>query len=145
MAEDRYNLSRFIDAQNNVYSIVLRELQEGRKRSHWMWYIFPQLKHLGHSYNAKFYGLSGIDEASEYLNNPILGQRLREDSMAILKLPTNNAREVFGDIDSLKLRSSMTLFNIVSPKDVFVHILDKYFRGQRDILTLKLLNQTNET
>ncbi len=145
MAEDRYNLSRFIDAQNNVYPIALRELREGRKYSHWMWYIFPQLKYLGHSYNARFYGLSGIDEASEYLANPILEQRLREVSDIIFNLPINDAYEVFGGIDGMKLRSSMTLFDIVSPNDIFARVLDKYFNGQRDILTLKIINQTNET
>lgn len=91
-----YNLSRFIDAQRLVYAMALRELQEGRKRSHWIWYIFPQLECLGHSYNSKFYGISGAQEAKAYLDNPTLGQRLREISEVILNLPTNNAIEVFG-------------------------------------------------
>ena len=136
---ENYNLRRFIEAQEGVYPVALRELREGRKRSHWMWYIFPQLKHLGHSYNAKYYGLSGVDEAAAYLAEPVLGQRLREVSTAILNLPTNDAHEVFGGIDSLKLRSSMTLFDLVSPNDVFARVLDKYFNGQRDHRTLTLI------
>ena len=136
---ENYNLKRFIEAQEGVYPVALRELREGRKRSHWMWYIFPQLKHLGHSYNAKYYGLSGVDEAAAYLAEPVLGQRLREVSTAILNLPTNDAHEVFGGIDSLKLRSSMTLFDLVSPNDVFARVLDKYFNGQRDNRTLTII------
>ena len=137
--KDKYNLIRFIEAQNGVYPIALRELQEGRKRSHWMWYIFPQLKHLGHSYNSKFYGLSGKDEATAYLAEPVLNQRLREVSDVIFNLPTNDACEVFGGIDCMKLRSSMTLFDIVSPNDIFARILDKYFNGQRDNRTLTII------
>jgi uncharacterized protein (DUF1810 family) len=137
--KDKYNLIRFIEAQNGVYPIALRELQEGRKRSHWMWYIFPQLKHLGHSYNSKFYGLSGKDEATAYLAEPVLNQRLREVSDVIFNLPTNDACEVFGGIDGMKLRSSMTLFDIVSPNDIFARILDKYFNGQRDNRTLTII------
>ena len=136
---ENYNLRRFIEAQEGVYPVALRELREGRKRSHWMWYIFPQLKHLGHSYNAKYYGLSGVDEAAAYLAEPVLGQRLREVSTAILNLPNNDAHEVFGGIDSLKLRSSMTLFDLVSPNDVFARVLDKYFNGQRDNRTLSII------
>lgn len=137
--KDKYNLIRFIEAQNGVYPIALRELQEGCKRSHWMWYIFPQLKHLGHSYNSKFYGLSGKDEATAYLAEPVLNQRLREVSDVISNLPTNDACEVFGGIDGMKLRSSMTLFDIVSPNDIFARILDKYFNGQRDNRTLTII------
>ena len=136
---ENYNLRRFIEAQEGVYPVALRELREGRKRSHWMWYIFPQLKHLGHSYNAKYYGLSGVDEAAAYLAEPVLGQRLREVATAILNLPTNDAYEVFGGIDGMKLRSSMTLFDIVSPNDIFARVLDKYFNGQRDHRTLTLI------
>lgn len=137
--KDKYNLIRFIEAQNGVYPIALRELQEGCKRSHWMWYIFPQLKHLGHSYNSKFYGLSGKDEATAYLAEPVLNQRLREVSDVIFNLPTNDACEVFGGIDGMKLRSSMTLFDIVSPNDIFARVLDKYFNGQRDNRTLTII------
>lgn len=106
-----------------------------------MWYIFPQLKGLGRSLTSQFYGLSGIEEASEYLKHPILGQRLREVSTTILNLPTNDAYEVFGSIDRHKLRSSMTLFDLVSPDDVFARVLHKYFSGKRDFRTLKLILQ----
>lgn len=141
MAQDNYNISRFIDAQERIYPIALRELQEGQKQSHWMWFIFPQLKGLGHSYNSKFYGISGAEEASEYLENPIFGQRLREVSNAIINLPTDDAIEVFGGIDSRKLKSSMTLFDLVSPNDIFAQVLDKYFNGQRDNYTLNIIKE----
>lgn len=137
--KDKYNLTRFIEAQSEVYPIALQELQEGRKHSHWMWYIFPQLKHLGHSYNSRFYGLSGKDEAEAYLAEPVLGHRLREVSMAILNLPADNPVKVFGGIDSMKLRSSMTIFDLVSPDDIFARVLDKYFNGQRDNRTLTII------
>lgn len=141
MVQDDYNISRFKDAQERIYPIALRELQEGHKRSHWMWYIFPQLKGLGHSYNSKFYGLSGTEEASEYLEDPILGQRLREVSNTILNLATCDAVEVFGGIDSCKLKSSMTLFDFVSSNDIFARVLDKYFNGQRDNQTLNIIRR----
>lgn len=139
MEEDKYGLYRFIKAQDSDYQIALKELNEGRKRSHWMWYIFPQLKYLGHSYSSKYYGISGRGEAAAYLEDPVLGQRLREVSEAILNLPTDDAREVFGGIDSMKLRSSMTLFDAVAPDDVFARVLDKYFRSRRDQRTLSLI------
>lgn len=136
---DIYDIKRFVDAQSDVYPIALRELQEGKKRSHWMWYIFPQLKGLGHSYNSKFYGISGPEESLEYLEDPILGQRLREVSNTILNLATCDAVEVFGGIDSCKLNSSMTLFDFVSPNDIFARVLDKYFNGQRDNRTINVI------
>lgn len=131
-------------AQENIYPIALQELQNGRKRSLWMWYIFPQLKGLGHSYNSSFYGISDSEEALAYLEHPILGHRLREVSMTILNLPTNNAVAVFGNIDSCKLKSSMTLFDFVSPNDIFARILDKYFNGQRDKKTIYILERCDE-
>ena len=139
-----YNLDRFIDAQSRVYPTALKELQQGQKRSHWMWYIFPQLKQLGYSYNSKYYGISGRDEATAYLEDPILGPRLREVSEANLALPTDDAREVFGGIDSMKLRSSMTLFDAVAPADIFARVIDKYFRGRRDQRTLTLIAAATE-
>lgn len=141
MCNNNYDLNRFVEAQNGVYPIALKELQEGRKRSHWMWYVFPQLKHLGHSYNAKYYGISGIAEATAYLQHPILGQRLREAVSTILNLSGNDAEAIFGGIDAMKLRSSMTMFDIASTNDIFAQVIDKYFNGQRDILTLKIINQ----
>lgn len=139
MNQDNYNLNRFVETQEGIYSIALKELQEGRKRSHWMWYIFPQLKQLGHSYNAKFYGISGIEEVTAYLEHPILGQRIREVSETILNLPGNGSEAIFGGIDAMKLRSSMTLFDLASPNDVFACVLDKYFNGQRDNKTLNII------
>lgn len=141
MVSDNFNLNRFLEAQESLYPIALRELQEGEKRSHWMWYIFPQLGHLGRSYNAKYYGISGLDEASEYLNHPILGQRLREVTETILGLPTDDAHMVFGRIDSMKFRSSMTLFDMVSPDDIFARVIDKYFGGNGDFITIDIITQ----
>lgn len=145
MPIDKYNLIRFLEAQNCTFQVALKELQEGQKRSHWMWYIFPQLKHLGHSYNAKFYGISGIEEAATYRQHPILGQRLREVAETILNLPHNDAEAIFGSIDAIKLRSSMTLFDLVSPDDVFAHVLDKYFNGHRDNKTITLIKTQDGT
>ena len=129
---DLFDLHRFIQAQDKAYAYALKELQEGHKRSHWIWFIFPQLRGLGHSRMSDYYGISGIDEAMAYLENPILNQRLREVSETILNLPTNDAVEVFGRIDSLKLKSSMTLFDLASPSDVFDRVLNKFFNGKRD-------------
>lgn len=142
MDMDKYILSRFIEAQKLAYPMALEELREGHKRSHWMWYIFPQLKHLGRSGNAKFYGISDADEARAYLNHPVLGQRLREVSEAILRLDSNNSVEIFGRTDSMKLRSCMTLFDSVQPADIFARVLDKYFNSRRDHLTNNYLKNT---
>ena len=139
MCNNNYDLNRFVEAQNGVYPIALKELQEGRKRSHWMWYIFPQLKYLGHSYNAKYYGISGIAEATAYLQHPILGQRLREVTSAILHLSGNDAEAMFVGIDAMKLRSSMTLFDVVSPNNIFAQVIDKYFNGQSDNRTISTI------
>mgnify|MGYP005920843095 CR=1 FL=1 len=139
MIVDKYNLNRFIEAQSGVYHIALKELQDGRKRSHWMWYIFPQFKHLGYSRNSKFYGISGPEEAAAYLENPVLSQRLREVSATILNLPTDDAVEIFGEIDARKRQSSMTLFDLVSPNDIYAQVLDKYFNGQRDKITINII------
>lgn len=136
---DSYNLERFVEAQNEVYPSALRELQEGGKRSHWMWFVFPQLKHLGHSQFAKHYGISGIEEATAYLQHPLLGQRLREVAETILGLAGNDAQAVFGHVDAMKLRSSMTLFNAVSPDDAFARVIDKYFDGRVDHRTIRIL------
>ncbi len=141
---DKFNLARFIEAQENAYLIALRELQEGHKQSHWIWYIFPQLKHLGYSRNSKFYGISGTAEVAAYLENPVLSQRLREVSTTIVNLPTDDAVEVFGEIDARKLCSSMTLFDTVSPGDIFARVLDKYFRGRRDGKTLEIIKREEE-
>ena len=141
MNHNNYGLNRFIEAQNGVYPIALKELQEGRKLSHWMWYVFPQFKHLGHSYNAKYYGISGIEEAAAFLQHPILGQRLREVTSTILHLSGNDAEAIFGGVDAMKLRSSMTLFDVVSPNNIFAQVIDKYFNGQFDNQTINIITR----
>ena len=141
MGKEDYNLERFVSAQKSAYPVAQLELHNGKKRSHWMWYIFPQLKQLGFSYNSKYYGISGLDEARAYLEHPELGKRLRELSEALLALDTNDAEEVFGSVDSLKLRSSMTLYDAVEADSVFARVLDKYFAGHRDPRTLALLGK----
>lgn len=125
-------LQRFIDAQNESYVRALEEIKAGRKRSHWMWFIFPQMKGLGRSSTSMFYGINDMDEAREYLAHPILGERLREISQVLLQLDTNDANAVFGSPDDMKLRSCMTLFDNISPNDIFADVLDKYFDGHRD-------------
>lgn len=136
--EDIYNLNRFVQAQEHAYAVALQELKEGRKRSHWIWYIFPQMRVLGRSYNSNYYGLTGVGEARAYLEHEILGPRLREVCETILELETDDPRSVFGGIDSVKLRSSLTLFDLVQPDDIFAALLQKYFDGHRDHRTLRL-------
>ena len=120
-------LDRFIKAQENTYSIALNEIKNGRKRSHWMWYIFPQIKGLGMSDASKFYGIDGVIEARAYLDNEILGARLREITGELLKLNENNPFDIFGTIDTIKLKSCMTLFNYVSDEDIFMDVLEKFY------------------
>ena len=138
---DKYNLNRFLEAQNVVYPIVLKELTEGHKRTHWMWYIFPQIKGLGYSYNSEFYGISSLEEATAYLSDPILDQRLRETTTILQNISGNDIISILGPIDALKLHSSMTLFDKASPNDIFDQLLTKYFNGKRDENTLKLLEE----
>ena len=136
-----YNMSveRFIDAQKEDYDMAFREISNGQKRSHYMWYIFPQVKGLGRSSTAKYYGIEGLDEAREYMENEYLSNNLIAISNELLKLETNDPVEIFGHIDSKKLRSSMTLFELVSDNEVFHSVLEKYFDGKRDQLTLDLV------
>ena len=138
---DKYNLERFVEAQEHNYDVALQEMRAGCKRSHWIWYIFPQLAGLGRSYRAKFYGLSGIDEAREYLKHPVLGARLKEVSEALLGLESNDPEHVMGGHpDDWKLCSCMTLFAEISEDgSVFHKVLDKFFGGQKDKRTLELL------
>ena len=134
------NITRFLDAQKSVYEIALKEIKKGKKMSHWMWYIFPQINGLGFSDTAKFYAIKNKDEANEYLHHDILGKRLVEISTELLKLNTSNAVEVFGQVDSLKLKSSMTLFSLLGSTDpVFQKVLDKFFGGKKDEKTIQLL------
>lgn len=132
-------LERFVKAQEADYEIALKEIKKGKKKSHWMWYIFPQIKGLGHSWTSDFYGIRNEKEAKNYLTHPILGQRLLEISGELLKLEGKNAREIFGYTDAMKLRSSMTLFYLVSDNDIFYKVLKKYFCGDIDQKTKELL------
>lgn len=134
-----YDLNRFITAQERSYDAALSEIKSGRKRTHWMWYIFPQIDGLGRSSTAQFYAISDLQEAKEYYAHPILGPRLVEISEALLKLDGDNATEVMGYPDDLKLKSSMTLFAIASGDPVFSKVIDKYFDGRQDRWTVKLL------
>ncbi len=139
--DDRYNLTRFLDAQNKLYPTALGEVKNGQKKSHWMWFVFPQLKGLGHSATAKFYGIDGIDEAKAYFLHPVLSKNLIEISSALVDTKGKSASEIFGSPDDHKLRSCMTLFaNLPNADPVFKDVLDKYFAGKPDELTLKILN-----
>ena len=142
MNSDIFNLARFFEGQYLIYPIALKELQTGVKRTHWMWFIFPQVKGLGKSHNSMFYGLSGIDEAKEYLAEPTLNNRLREITETVLNLQSDSILKVFGKIDSMKLQSSMTIFDLASPNDIFAKVLDKWYDGQRDSSTLKILQNS---
>lgn len=136
------SLQRFTDAQKADYEIALSEIRSGRKRSHWMWYIFPQIHGLGFSETSKFYALKSVDEAKEYLSHPVLGKRLIEISKALLDLPSVNAHSIFGSPDDVKLKSSMTLFASLPNADrVFQSVLEKFFYGEKDDKTLKIINE----
>ncbi|MGC9396787.1 MAG: DUF1810 domain-containing protein [Anaerolineae bacterium] len=139
---DPFDLSRFLKAQEPVYARVLSELRSGQKRSHWMWYIFPQIDGLGFSATTKYYAIKSLTEAQHYLDHPVLGARLLECAEAVLAVEGRSISEIFGYPDHLKLKSSMTLFACVpdSPS-VFDQVLDKYFHGERDAKTLALLEQ----
>lgn len=134
-----FDLNRFVSAQEEVYDRVLAELKSGQKRSHWMWYIFPQLDGLGRSATTKRYAIKSIEEALAYLNHPVLGSRLLECANTILALEGKTVSEIFGYPDDRKLKSSMTLFSEVATNSVFIRVLDKYFQGERDDRTLQLL------
>jgi uncharacterized protein (DUF1810 family) len=133
---------KFLAAQERDYETALAEITNGRKRSHWMWYVFPQIKGLGFSSTSQLYAIENLKEAEAYLRHQVLGERLKEICNALLQLTTNNAAEVFGSPDNLKLQSSMTLFAAVpGSDDVFQRVLDKFFQGKQDVQTLTLLNR----
>lgn len=133
-------LQRFLDGQRFGYETALKEMQSGQKLSHWIWYVFPQIKGLGHSPNAQFYAISDKKEAFEYLAHPILGPRLRVITQAILSHKGEDIYTIMGsDIDAIKLRSSMTLFDAISPDDVFAQVIDLFFDGERDCRTLDII------
>lgn len=137
---EEFDLSRFHEAQAMHYQIALAEIKDGYKRSHWMWYIFPQIKGLGKSSTSQYYGIASLDEAKAYLDDEILGARLREICAELLKHSDRSVQGILGGIDSMKLKSSMTLFDIVSPSDIFDKVLDVFFYGERDGLTQEILN-----
>ena len=138
-----YNLNRFIEAQNakfDGYEAALDEIKRGRKQGHWIWYIFPQLKELGKSYNAKYYGIDGMGEAIAYLADPILRKRLIEITQALLALDEVNLISVLGHTDAMKVKSCMTLFLKIEPEcTIFRAVIDKFYNGQVDNRTLDLL------
>lgn len=141
---DKFNLQRFATAQDGIFDTALAEIRQGRKASHWMWFIFPQLYGLGHSETARFYAIRSRDEARHYLEHPVLGMRLRQSVAALQALPDMTAEEVFGAIDALKLRSSLTLFAEAAPEEtIFAAALERWFPGKRDERTLGLLTQAN--
>ncbi|MBR1743922.1 MAG: DUF1810 domain-containing protein [Lachnospiraceae bacterium] len=137
-----YDLDRFLKAQERDYDTALSEIRSWRKRSHWIWYIFPQVKGMGFSSTSEFYGIDGLDEAKAYLGNEVLKGRLLEISGALLSLDSSDAGEVMGYPDDLKLRSSMTLFAEAAPElEVFRKVLDKFYGGEKDRKTLEILKR----
>lgn len=140
-ASDPYNLQRFIDAQEGVIGTAIAELRAGAKRTHWMWFVFPQLAELGRSPTAKHFGIRSLDEAGAYLAHPVLGARLRECVETLLPWArTRSAGEIFGHVDAMKLRSSLTLFDRVEPVGPFAVALNALFDDKLDEQTLELLN-----
>jgi uncharacterized protein (DUF1810 family) len=138
-AHDAYNLERFVVAQDRIYEDVVSELRGGRKMSHWMWFIFPQIRGLGRSPVSMEYAISSREEAQAYLQHPVLGPRLKECTRLVLGVEGRSAEEIFGSPDDIKFRSSMTLFEQVAPHDIFQLALQKYFGGVPDRLTLERL------
>ena len=133
-------LERFIEAQKRDYQLALEEVQAGKKMSHWIWYIFPQMHGLGRSYFAQLYGIRDREEAEAYLNHEVLGKRLREITMALLEHGAYSAEEIFGDLDAMKVRSCMTLFDVISPEDIFDEVLNKFYDSKRCNLTIRMLS-----
>ncbi len=144
-SEDPYDLARFLEAQRDSYARALHELRAGRKRSHWMWFIFPQFAGLGMSGTSRHYAIKSLAEARAYLDHPVLGLRIRECTQAVVDLSGLSARQVFGAPDDLKFCSSMTLFELVSGPDcIIASALEKYLAGRRDERTLELVRLNSE-
>lgn len=136
--DDDYNLQRFVDAQQFVFNSVIAELKNGRKRGHWIWFIFPQLKGLGHSANSEFFGIASVQEAAAYLRHPVLGPRLTECVSLVNAFERRSAEDIFGEIDAMKFRSCMTLFaKATRDNQIFIYATEKYFAGEFDALTVK--------
>ncbi|HET7668504.1 MAG TPA: DUF1810 domain-containing protein [Mycobacterium sp.] len=138
---DPFDLRRFVDAQDRVYDTVLAELRSGAKRSHWIWFVFPQLRGLGHSATAQHYGITSLDEARAYLAHPVLGARLRECTRLVEAIDGRTVEEIFGRPDNLKVRSSMTLFAHATDDNAqFEAVLDKFYDGVHDPATVERLS-----
>lgn len=136
------DINRFLEAQNSPFSgyeQALKEIRKGKKTSHWIWYIFPQLRCLGRSNRANYYGIADKLEAQRYLEHPILGERIREISNALLEYKDKTALSILGQIDAIKVRSSMTMFDFLSPNDIFGQLLDTFYKGERCKITLELM------
>lgn len=135
------DLERFLIAQQTYYQTALQEIKSGKKRSHWMWFIFPQIAGLGYSETARYYAIKNMEEAKAYMEDHTLGTNLIEISQALLEIKSNDAEEVMGWPDNLKLKSSMTLFALAKPEcEVFQKVLDKFFHGERDQRTVEILS-----
>lgn len=142
---DRFFLQRFKNAQDfGVYEKALQEIKNGKKMSHWMWFIFPQIVGFGHSYNTKYYAIKSADEARAYLEDEILGSLLREICIALLELPEIAPGQIFSFPDWMKLGSSMTLFDQVSPNDIFAKVLNKFFNGSHDLKSLSIIRNISD-
>jgi uncharacterized protein (DUF1810 family) len=140
--DDPFQLDRFLTAQADLYATALRELQRGRKTSHWIWFVFPQIAGLGRSPTAQHYAIGSLDEARAYLRHPILGTRLHQCLDALNALPETDVERVFGDLDAMKFRSSLTLFQAAAPGDAIITTaLERWFGGKKDAATLTLLRR----
>lgn len=143
MVYSNNDLARFLDAQNKLYLTALSEIKKGKKETHWMWFIFPQVKGLGKSDTANLYAIADLKEASEFLEHPILGKHLIEISELLLTFKRKSADGILGDLDARKLRSSMTLFSMTeNANPIFQEILDAFFSGESDPLTISIINST---
>ncbi|MBR3566216.1 MAG: DUF1810 domain-containing protein [Paludibacteraceae bacterium] len=138
---DHFNLSRFVEAQEQSYDIALQEIKQGYKQSHWIWYVFPQIKGLGYSSMAQFYAIQSLDEAKAYLQHPLLRAHLIEITEALLLHSNQSAEQILGYIDAVKVRSSMTLFNFVEPNLLFQRVIDVFYNGIADDKTLRIVSQ----
>lgn len=140
--DDPHNLQRFVNAQQPVFAGVIAYLNQGRKHGHWMWFIFPQLKGLGRTAQSNFFGISSVQEAAAYLQHPVLGPRLKQCTQLVNAVDGLSAEDIFGEIDAMKFRSSMTLFANAAPENqIFIDALQKYFAGEFDPLTINYLRR----
>ena len=139
-----HSLERFVEIQELMFERALSEVKSGKKTTHWIWFIFPQLKGLGKSLKAHYFGIDNIEEASAYIQHSVLAKNLRTITAALLELEGYRMNDIFSELDSMKVRSSMTLFDVVSPNDVFAKVLDKYYNSSRCEPTLKMLQTPTE-